>query len=80
MMPCCDTTYAQYLNEDGSVDWEVYLDAMDRAFKYQTDQARKFLKDNPQGTPFRNVEFKLTLDPTKVCTCSCHVKGLGCMH
>ncbi len=78
MMPCCDLTYSQYINEDGSIDFYVYLKSVENLVDHVIGAARHRLENgygiNKTGVP------EISFNENKICKCPCHIKGSMVMH
>jgi hypothetical protein len=72
-MPCCHYCYTKYINEDGSIDYERFADAVDQ---------REMEQGNLDHVGVCVAELKEAHDAGAiyVCTCNCHKDGCPVLH
>ena len=78
MFACCDLCYVQYINEDGSIDYEPIFKAIEERTTEIIKESRQRLKEG-KGLKTRGVP-SYSFNPNKLCKCKCHIKGTQVMH
>jgi len=78
MFACCNFCYVKYLNEDGSMNYDVYFDEVEKYVAEMVVLAKQRLKEG-KGLKYRGIP-EIMFDPDRICKCDCHIKGTQVMH